>query len=669
MARIERYTRGIVQPRAVADLVNPQAIQDAGSGFRAVAAVSGAGAEIADKFIQAHELTATNEAIIKSKKQKMEFLEAKRQENMLNPEDFAKRIEPELSKLDAQMEQSLPTARAKKAFREKMMEDNFSIYGENFKWERERRVENFAQSVENAMLDVGNMAAIRGRNGQNIDDLMRDAEATIVAGSALVAPEKIEDLKRQTYSQVQRNYAMGMMDKNPAQAIKFLTNLDKSGKISGGDRVNLLAQAENRIQVAEQKAKQAAFMEELVSLQKLADPTDKSHKKTVNDVFLQSGLVEPFSNFEPEALQEVRDIYRNTSIIPESAQSILKGAMFNGTAEQKAAAYTFIGALEEDNPVALTAAGGFSKTELANASVYNEYIRSGADPEYALSIIQKINDPLTQDVRASRKENLTELAKPENLDKYITNYIDENLPAGTTAWYRPDGSSFFGLRNQEAISVRFDKLFRQEYLARGDEKSAAAAAMSVLKRTTGTTNVTGRHKIMMYPPEKFYSVPELTPMENAEWMKTQLKETVSKFVPESSLSNIELVPSIDSDLRADSGLKPVYHVYYTNENGEYDYIRGEDNQAVFMTFDQNDALKGAAKKKAEKFVRGTSYGREVGKSGGELRTVLDQMKLVSGWARNSKIEKEIMEQELDVKEGESITDAAKRLAEKVINAD
>lgn len=245
MPRIERYTRGIVQPRAVADLVNPQAIQDAGAGYRAAAQITAAGAEIADKFVQAHELTATNEAIIKSKKQKMDFLEAKRQENMLNPEDFAKRIEPELSKLDAQMERALPTARAKKVFREKMMEDNFSIYGENFKWERDRRVENFAQSVENATLDAADLAVQYARQGRPLDDLLNDMDATAIAGASFLPPEKIEDARRKMRNTVTSNYIQGLIKESPKLAKERLERGDFDADTTEMQKANLITLADN----------------------------------------------------------------------------------------------------------------------------------------------------------------------------------------------------------------------------------------------------------------------------------------------------------------------------------------------------------------------------------------------------------------------------------------
>ena len=208
MPTIERYTKGIVKDRAVADLVNPQAINTAGSGFRAAAGVLSTGAGVVDKFVEAQETTAVNEAIIKNKKQKMEFLEAKRQENISNPVDFHKRIEPELQKIDADMEAALPTGRAKAAFKERMAQVNLAAYEDNFQWARSRQVEMFAESVESSALDLGNMAVIRGRNGQNIDDLVNDALATTVAGSTFVAPEKISSMKRSILSGIQRNYAL-----------------------------------------------------------------------------------------------------------------------------------------------------------------------------------------------------------------------------------------------------------------------------------------------------------------------------------------------------------------------------------------------------------------------------------------------------------------------------
>ncbi len=609
MPTIERYTKGILRERAVADNVNPRSVVDAGAGFEAAATVTGAAAEIADKFAIAHETTAVNEAIIKNKKTKMDFLEQKRKEFESNPIDFAKRIEPDLKKIDNQMEGMLPTGRAKKAFKERMDQLNLGVYEDNFQWSKQRQVEMFAQSVENATQDLGVMAYRRGEQGGSIDDLIRDAEATAIAGSTLVAPEKVQDISRKTRQTVVENYINAVAEKNPYQAKKLLA----SGKYDDVfDAQYLRGQSiyvDNKIKSLEKEAEEARILSGLLSNNEpsLVDPGNTDHRKMINNAFIKSGIADAFKQGDINASRALLDIYEKTSIIPDAAQSTLRGYMINGTQEQKAAAYTFVGKMQELNPVALTGPGGFSEKEIKDAAAYNQFIRSGADPQFAISAIQASSDPLQADVRDMRQAELKSVKKDGALKEMALEQINEaqeqiNEAQGQNTWYNylfSGKADFLEGAASAGILSKYEAIFDEEYLQRGSVEAAAAAAASVVNRYAGVTNIFGDNKIMEFPPEKYYSVPGLTPKENAQWMRDELEQSVKQINPNLTADDIMLVPAPQNRNLVDNGMKPKYYAWVKkNEYGEMDTLRGEDNLPVIVDFTQENGVKKRARKQA-----------------------------------------------------------------------
>lgn len=611
MPTIERYTKGIVKDRAVADLVNPQAINTAGSGFRAAAGVLSAGAGVVDKFVEAQETTAVNEAIIKNKKQKMEFLEAKRQENISNPVDFHKRIEPELQKIDADMEAALPTGRAKAAFKERMAQVNLAAYEDNFQWARSRQVEMFAESVDTAAQELGVMAYRRGEQGGSIDDLIKDAQATAVAGGTLVAPEKVADISRRTRQTVIENYINATAERNPYEAQKLLASGKYDDVIDAQYLRGQNIYIENKIKQAKAEQERAQLTQKLLDVADssvIADPGSKDHRDAINQSFIQSGLAEAFNNGDPAASQGLLDIFQRTSIIPDAAQSTLRGYIMNGDAEQKAAAYTFVGKMQELNPVALTGPGGFSEKEIKEAGIYNQLIRSGAAPDFALNAIQERNNPLTADIRDARQAELNAMnsggnSKQKTLKDMARQRVNE-MQGQSASWWNFIGSGvpdFMEGAATTGIMSKYERIFDEEFLRTGSQEAAAAAAAAVLDRYAGTTQVRGKSEIMEFPPEKYYSVPGLTPEENSQWMRKELEETVKQVKPGVSVEDVFLVPAPESRNLLDNGKKPKYYAWYkSNEYGVMDTLRGDDNLPVIVDFTPELGAKEAERKRATK---------------------------------------------------------------------
>lgn len=263
MPRIERYTRGIIKPRAVADTVNTRAISDAVAPYAAAAEASGFAAEKLDKIALAREEAAVNEAVIKNERQKLEYITRARQENMASPEDFADRLDPELKKIDEQFMQTLPTGRAKSFFQNDVQGLNNQIYKNNFEWTISRNVAIAAEKSASAELELGNASFALAQQDAPIEQKLealkrlRDkGEVTVSVASNVFGnkPEKIAEMRRGTMKTIERNYAMGLMESDPQAAIDYLNDVEQSGSIPAGDRVNLINTAQNVIRANKNEA-------------------------------------------------------------------------------------------------------------------------------------------------------------------------------------------------------------------------------------------------------------------------------------------------------------------------------------------------------------------------------------------------------------------------------
>lgn len=667
--RIERYTRGIVKPRAVADTVNTRAVSDAVAPYAAAAEVSGTLAETTDRFVQAQEATAVNEAIIKNKKQKMEFLEQARQENMSNPADFAKRIEPGLKKIDEQMAQSLPTGRAKSAFQERMQQVNLSAYENNFQWERTRQVEIMADRIEVATKNSADMSYVAGKSGAPIDDFIKDAQATVVAAGTFLSPEAQRKSSEAIMQSVYSAHVKGVGERNPYLAIELL-NDERYIKALGADTVS--GQKifwGNRIEEAKKDAHEAAVLEAMLSPENSSvrpDPFNADHRKVLNKIYSESDLPDALSKGDPAAVSETIEIFRNTKIIPESAQAVLRGFAFNGSPEEKATAYTIIGKMQDIDPVMVETAGGFSTSEIADAKIYNDFIRAGASPDYALQVTQRGNDPVEKLTRDRRKEEFKKIKPTTVLEKYRDKFIDQadkDAWWDATSWFSAD-ANFMGEQNKEAILRNYSVVLEEEYLRTGNKDAAASAAAAIVSRISGASYIDGKKKIMMYPPENYYSVPGLSREENAEWMRKQMKDDVSALGIDPKDSY--LVPSHDSGYRVDNGMKPVYFVWHEDQETKVnDYLRGDDNMPVVMDFDQEAGAVFAAKKIVEK--RRSAKANSVFESGNKgmfsntLPTLQEAIKI-------QRSIDDVWRAEAKLKEGQSVLDLAEEI-DKAVSQD
>jgi hypothetical protein len=116
-------------------------------------------------------------------------------------------------------------------------------------------------------------------------------------------------------------------------------------------------------------------------------------------------------------------------------------------------------------------------------------------------------------------------------------------------------------------AAEFNRVAQDEYRKTGNLESAQKTALDMVKRSWGVSRIgDGSPRLMKYAPEKFYSVPGLTPKENADWMQGQLSSEIQDgglFAndPTSRLSLINHPTAVSRD-----GL-PLYSVVLTGDDG------------------------------------------------------------------------------------------------------
>lgn len=603
--RIDRYTRGVIRPRATPRQFDPSAIQDARTGFQGVAAIAGAGADLAERYKQASDTTWVNENYIESKKRKVELSDKMRKERESSPDGFADDFQSELKKIDDEFAASAPSAAAKRQYMKEVQRDNAAIFGKDTDWTRRRQVEMFGASVEKSAQDLQIMALRAGRAGGNIDQLLKDADAATVAGATFLAPEAAAQVNDKMRSGIAKSYFDGVVDRNPYLAKKLLDSKKFDDELGADRLASLYGKAENEIKRVESERASAQEAASILTGELRADPANKQHRKLINSQYKLSGVADQFAQGNVDAVAETLSIINTTSIIPEAAQQATRAKIFNGTAEEKQSAYNFIAAVQQTNPAALTGPAGFTQKEINNAAAFNALVRSGASPQYAQESVEFGNNPINKDVRVMRESEADQLLKDVTADDLDRSEL--GLQDGF--FFSP---KFMGAQNAATTLQNYKRLYRDNYIRYGDDEAAKAAAISALKTKVGETKVTGTDEIMEYPPERYYGLPEYSVEENAEWMREELEQDLRSHNFTGDLDKVSLVPTINSQARVANGLPPQYNAFVETEQDGFpviDVLRDSKNMPVAIAFDteaqiaRDTAEKGTERSKKREAAR------------------------------------------------------------------
>lgn len=235
MPTIDRYAHTVIKQRAVPNTVNPQAIQDAGLMANATAAVTGMAAEYAQKVQDAANAAKLNNAVLSYQRDVIDASDKWRRDNMGNPTDFAQRFEDEAKKIGDKYLEQFSDAKVKEQFRSTMGRVNLQNYESNLSWQNQRHVTLAAEEIENAA-QTNNAIAFRfGREGGSLDDVLKNADASTVAGATFLAPEAVQHAHETMRSGAVTNYFEGLLASGKTGEAKKLLDSKKYDDAFGAD--------------------------------------------------------------------------------------------------------------------------------------------------------------------------------------------------------------------------------------------------------------------------------------------------------------------------------------------------------------------------------------------------------------------------------------------------
>jgi hypothetical protein len=256
---INEYTRQLIIPRDYGRLDNPQAIQNAGGMAFGVSKAAGIAADYAQKEFEAQEKIAYAEARIGYKKSMIDLSEQMQQERMANPENFSNDFAEKSKELAKTYTENLRSSAAKEMFSQAAKEVDLSMYNSNLSWEKGRKINIMADSINTSAENIITIIA----GGGDINQGLVDINEVIAAADNLIAPEKQNEF-RQDISQRAVNVRFGyLMGQEDLKAAKDFVNSGQYDEYFGGEgilKANEVIQREEKRRQAEWEAKQTTAL-------------------------------------------------------------------------------------------------------------------------------------------------------------------------------------------------------------------------------------------------------------------------------------------------------------------------------------------------------------------------------------------------------------------------
>ncbi len=603
MAKIPLYDDIVIMPRATPNLVDPTAIENAGSVARTASDVLGAYTELALKHKQALEVTAVNSSLIAGERQKIELIDAARKEASDNPDGFAKAFDQRLAKVDDDIMSGLPSQAAKDAYRKSAATKNLSYLEENLNWENRRKTEKYAESLEQSANNLNIMALRAGREGGNIDSLLRDADASTVAGATFLAADKLAEVNRKMRQGITENWIGGIIEKAPGRAKSILDSrkyddalgadaLERSYKQADTRQKQIVAEAkanaalerglvDSRIELALAKArtpdditaiekeinKQGEQFGEKWVNENLIKVEAKNKQYEKEQVEVADGGVfvrgEAYLNPRDEKGVKAYNTYYDTVVTQELFKApqnerntmiadivdkvrvlpdSLKGDI--QTAARSRDPETVAAAADLLNRITArnpTMLQDFNERDVARINMVNSLIESGYAPKEAFARVEQATDPANKALNDERQEALKK-AKIDYKEKAIgvlNPGFFVRLLPGTQGVEK--GLDKISASQQAQMGVDYKRAYEAHYLLTGDEDLADEHAKKMIKGQYGVTKVNGKPQVMKYAPENYYHIQGV----EDDWMREQVKEAAHESI-KSSLTSSDT--NVDEDV-------------------------------------------------------------------------------------------------------------------------
>ncbi len=251
------------------------------------------------------------------------------------------------------------------------------------------------------------------------------------------------------------------------------------------------------------------------------DPLNAKDRNSVDDVFkAQIGDADPLGS--PEAVQTATILTRETGVIPKTTTQAIRGAIASDNPEDVAKGMETLAMLKEETDTGLAGVTGAKALE-DQLSDYGFYAQFNSPEEAARRIVEN---------REKKPKNVTDEARKqaENLDiSQIQDHFDASWFSDPSVGVEgTDGSvtDLLPTMQQEEMMSEYRRLFVDAYQDVGDFDLAQNRALESMDRIYGVNTISGKTRVMKYPPQKVY--PQVGGSHN--WMQEQLESEVNDFL-------------------------------------------------------------------------------------------------------------------------------------------
>jgi hypothetical protein len=294
------------------------------------------------------------------------------------------------------------------------------------------------------------------------------------------------------------------------------------------------------------------------------DPQNSVHKKAVNEHFdeLSKGVWPIGTSPSPEVWNSAINYTIKLGMMPERVRSTIRGGLHSGRPDLALRAVETINTLRNVNPQLITDLG--DENDMRLATLIGTYAGSGMAPEQA---VERANEAL-------------KVGKPEREARAA----DYDLQRGKEPKDRTASDDKWIASQQNSIWVRdpdidpmmrteFAETAKAEFQRTGNLEASRRMALDTVNRVWGRSEVGGDRRYVKQAPEKFYSIPTLTPAENSRWMNEQLLSDVGKGAlqdPSNPITSdrLRLIP----DPTRTNGGNPVYQVWLVQPNKGWEQV-------------------------------------------------------------------------------------------------
>lgn len=567
MGNIPRFERNVVSQQTVFE--NPAAIQ---GQYEQASRAIGQGVDYilnkAQRQQDAADFTSVNEVGMKAQAELNDAMEAFQRQNSSNPDkkyaDFDKIV-----------------AEKVKGYRDTLKSENaklmFDKYGINLRqnyqgrmqsWEDETKAFNFAQSVENAA-EINNKMAFMDGNLANLDKYVGNAQSTVLAGATVVAPERLDGVRKKTVGGAVKALLMGAGEKNPAQARAALKNenfnkyLDaddimsmdnhfeslakkyesdareaksrqstgvlnalkgkmaegidvsqeahdqyKAGVIDGGQLLTVVnAQRKfNTTQANLQAGREKMGL--VLNGQAALNPSDKGDMAALDDYYTKT-FAPTITDMSPDQqARAVSDFVGQTGVMPITLKSEVQASLMSGTPEQQLKSADFLSNVINDNP---RVASQIDAKTLGYAMKLNDLSNAGVPPAEAIKAAQQQSFLGGTPQYAARVEEYNQASGKTGDLKFD--------PGAFTQWFRNDPGNV-----PSEMKRQWDALAKQAFVDYGaTAENAMKLANAQILKTWSVTNIGrgGEGQWMQYAPEAYYGG-------GTDWIQKQLTDDLAE---------------------------------------------------------------------------------------------------------------------------------------------